>query len=231
MHRPTPATSTIQRPAPSAATIRTWRRISRFTQQGWVGDFLHQLERELMAPLLDARGDVAASPPSPSWLLRYRPQIRRIADRQPTAAIRLYLLTCPTPMRPIAVALLGHCAERTNTCNLLEYAATESAPTRRRAARALWRAEAWSKLRSLITASPDDDRVAFYGRIDEAKRSFGDRLHAFAEHVDHSHEAEAAGPSRMALWFAELDWVRRPPKSIELMRRILNRIHRLVHGA
>jgi hypothetical protein len=230
MLRPPASATTTQRPAPSAATIRTWRRISRFAQQGWVGDFLRELEHELMLPLIEVRTGAVPSKRSPIWLLKFRSQIRRVIARKPAASIRLYLLTCPPPMRPIAVALLGHCVDRTNTCNLLEYAEIEPTSTRRRAARALWRAEAWSKLRSLIAASPGDARVAYYGRVDEAKRPFDDRLHAFAEHVDHSHEAEAIGPSRMVLWFAEIDWVRRAPKSVELMRRILERIHRLVHG-
>jgi hypothetical protein len=189
------------------------------------------LERELAAQILNPTGNADVGQPSPYWLLRHRPRLRRVAQRKPAAAIRLYLLTCPAWIRPIAVALLGHCVERTNTCNRLEYAKAESSQARRRAARALWRAEAWSKLHSLIAATPGDDRVAFYGRADEIKRPFRDRLHAFAEHVDHAHEAEAAGPSRMALWFADLDWIRRPPKSVEIIRRILRHIHGLVHGA
>jgi hypothetical protein len=161
MAHPSAPATTGQRPAPTAATIRTWRRISRFAQQGWVATFLEVLEHQLSAQILDAGRGGSSSRPFRYWLLRYRPQIRRVGERKPAAAIRLYLLTCTPSMRPIAVALLGHCVDRTNTYNLLVYATTESAQTRRRAARALWRAEAWSQLRSLIATSPGDERIAY----------------------------------------------------------------------
>ena len=96
--------------------------------------------------------------------------------------------------------------------------------------RILRRIEAWEKLRTLAERNPDDAKIRWYAYAPFAKRNFSERLHNFTDHVDPSHAAEAAGPSRMPLWFADLDWIRRPPKPFAYIRELLERIHRWVHG-
>jgi len=165
-----------------------------------------------------------------AWLLPYRTRIRRLADAEP-AAIQLYLLSCPDRMAPIAIWLLGRCVTRTKHLDLFDFAISAPLPGRRHAARTLRRAEAWTKLTRLAKLNRNDEKIAWYAATPFTKRGFRERLRNFANHVDASHATDAAGPSRMALWFADLDWIRRPPKPVELIRRVLERIHRLVHGA
>jgi hypothetical protein len=207
--------------APAAKRIKKWRRIARWSQTGWLTSLLQEIEREQEVRVTAER--------SAGWLLPWRSQFRRLADVEP-AAIRLYLLDCPDRMTPIAVWMLGRCATRVQHFDLLEFASDASPPTRRHAARALRRVEAWEKVTRLADAAPDDRRLAWYAHAPTTKRVFAARLQNFAEHLDRAHAAEASGPSRMSLWFADLDWVRRPPKSVAVIRQILQRIRRWVHG-
>ncbi len=130
----------------------------------------------------------------------------------------------------MAIWLLGRCASRTQQYDLFEFAVNGPEAARRHAARALRRVEAWSKLRALAAASPFDGKIAWYAQAPVTKRAFRERLKNFAAYVDASHAGEAAGPSRMALWFADVDWIRRPLKPVEYIRKVLQRIHRWVHG-
>ncbi len=207
--------------APAAKRIKKWRRLVRWSGTARLTSLLRAIEREQ-----------AARPPAErptGWLLPWRSQFRRLADVEP-AAIRLYLLDCPDRMTPIAVWMLGRCATRLQHFDLFEFSIDASRATRTHAARALRRVEAWEKVARLSEASPGDRRIAWYAHAPTTKRVFAARLQNFAEHVDQSRAAEASGPSRMSLWFADLDWVRHPPKSVALIREILQRIHRLVRG-
>lgn len=191
----------------------------------WLTTLLREIEREQAARLSDPNSPT----PSATWLLRYRPQFRRFDNAFP-AAMYWRLRQCPDSMKPIAIWLLGRRALRIDHLGLFEYALNASPAGRRHAARALRRVEAWEKLRTLAKLSPDDPKIRWYAYTPVAKRNFDERLRNFAEHVDHSHAAEGALPSRMPLWFANFDWVRHPPKPAEFIRRLLQRIHRLVHG-
>jgi hypothetical protein len=207
---------------------RWWQRkfFARTRAPMWFVDMLILMECEQFALGNGADGARAST----TWLLRYRPQLRRVDEVLPMP-LHMYLRSCPESMQPIGIWLLGRMATRTEHFGLFERALDSPPAGRRHAARALRRIEAWEKLRTLAQLNPDDAKIAWYAHAPTTKRDFGQRLRNFAAHVDGSHASDANGPSRMALWFADLDWIRRAPKPAEIIRRILDRIHRLVHGA
>lgn len=212
--------------APPRKRLRRWRYLALHTPQHWVLDFLEGIEQQLRS-----RQQTAISRLSSGWLLPFRPQIHRVQRSEPVGAIRHYLLSCPDDMTLVASWLLGRCVTQTKHYNLMDFVMGASLPVKRHAARALRRAQAWTQLSALAASVPGDQRIAWYAHTTPVKRPFGQRLENFAEHVDQSHADEAVGPSRMSLWFADLEWVRHPPKSMDLIRQILERIHRWVHGA
>jgi hypothetical protein len=217
--------SQSHRESPSAKSAKRWWRRKPFSRRP---KRLLALLRDLEHEQSDRFNDAGAAR-STSWLLRYRPRFRRVEDSLPTP-IHAYLRKCPESMTPIAIWLLGRCAIRTEHFALFEFARNAPPAARRHAARALRRLEAWEKLRTLARENPADSKMAWYAHALVTKRNFRERLRNFAEHVDHSHAAEAAGPSRMSIWFADVDWIRRPPKPVAYIRQILQRIHRWVHG-
>jgi hypothetical protein len=206
---------------------RWWqrKRFARARGPKWLAKLLRDIERDHDARCSDPNGP----PPSAGWLLHYRPQFRRLPDGFPYA-ILAYVKQCPESMKPIAIWLLGRCAIRTEHLGLFECALHASPVGRRHAARALRRIEAWEKLRTLARLHPYERQVVWYATAPVTKRDFPERLRNFAAQIDATHADDAAGPSRMPLWFADLDWIRRPSKSVEYIRRMLVRIHRWVHG-
>jgi hypothetical protein len=217
---------TSGRSSPPKERVKLWSRIVDHKRQWPVIKFLHELERVRWQAIKDCTDERLP----PAWLIPYRAEFRDIADRQPAWAIRLYLLNCPADMVPIGVWLIGQCGARCRLFDIIEFGNHPNPVVRRHVAKALRRLEAWSRVSAMAKANPHDPRIVWYARAPLAKRPFGERLKNFAQHVDDSHAAEAVGPSRMALWLGDIEWVRRPPKGIEYIRRILRRIHRWVHG-
>jgi len=211
---------------PPMRSVSLWKKILGHRQQGWVVRFLRKLDAERRDRF--CHESVAAA--SATWLLSYRAQFRSIIQADSAHAIRYYLAKCPPAMIPLGVWLLGRCAERCRLFGLPEFGRHESPAVRRHAARALRRLEAWSQLDELARRFPDDPRIQWYAHASVIKRPYRQRLRNFTQLVDASNAAAAAGPSRMPLWFRDLDWLRRPPKSAAYIRRILMHIHRLVHG-
>ncbi|MCO6047503.1 hypothetical protein NG895_26670 [Aeoliella sp. ICT_H6.2] len=167
------------------------------------------------------------------WLLAFRNDFRQILFDEPAVNFPLarYLRDCP-PERPgycIAMWLLGRCAERTKSYGLAKLTDGDSPRIRRHLALALRRVESWPRLRRLAAEHPDDE---FLTRLlsDASRQSFDRRLHRFSEHVDHSHEAEAALASRMPLWIRDTNWSGKPPKTASWIRVILKRIRYWVRG-
>jgi hypothetical protein len=219
-----PMSDRIKPSSASKHARRWWRRKSFARGPKWLVALLHELEREQSARLSNSVQR------SSTWLLRYRPQFRRLDEALPTP-IHAYLRKCPETMAPVAIWLLGRCAIRTEHFALFDLAINAPPAARRHAARALRRVEAWEKLRKLAKRDPRDAKIAWYAYTPVTKRNFRERLHNFTDHVDASHADQAAGPSRMPLWFADLDWIRRPSKPLAYIREILERIHRWVQGA
>lgn len=166
-------------------------------------------------------------------LIHVRGQFRAVIEAAPRAGLRRWLATRGTrlPASPVAVWLLGWCCVPIDSCRISGLINRKTPPVFvRHYARALYRSHAWSELADLAELHPDDpfvSRLASQGN----ETSFESRLQRFAEHVDTSHAAEAAGPSRMRLWFAAEFWAGRAARSATLIRAVLERIHRLVHGA
>jgi hypothetical protein len=101
---------------------------------------------------------------------------------------------------------------------------------RKHVAKALRRAEAWVLLDDMARAFPSDAKVQWFAcaNLPASKRSFAERLHNFAQHVDDSHVGEVYTPSRMPFWALERRWDRTAPKSVVLIRRMLRRIRHWV---
>ncbi len=163
------------------------------------------------------------------WLLPFRDDFRHIMSYRPCAGLREFLGVCP-PEHPtflIGVWLLGHCATSQATYILDELPVGGSSKARRHFARALRRVECWPRLRRLATDYPDDLQLA--AMVSESPGdSFRNRLSRFSQHVDRSHEAEAAAASQMPLWFRDSHWAVTEPKRPAWIRLILERIRQWV---
>jgi hypothetical protein len=215
-------TSSESRPA---LKVPWWKKNFTHRPQHWVIRTLKELEAELGLWRTQYPGGRLPS----TWLLRHRPRFRALIAADAAPALRYYLGSCPDEIKPLVIWLLGRSACPFRLHGLPEFALHDSPAIRRHAARALRRLEAWSQLAEAAHRFPHDKPLQWYAHASIIKRPHEERLRNFAKYVDASNAAAAVGPSRMPLWFADLDWLRRPPKSVEYLRRILKRIHRLVH--
>jgi hypothetical protein len=212
-------------PPAAPAKLSVWRKLLTHRRQHWVIRELNDLDR--------VRRDCceqAGHSPSPYWLLPYRATFRKLIRHDAAPALRYYLADCPTEMTPLAVWLLGRTADRFRLYGLEEFAYSRSPLARRHAARALRRLEAWPHLESIARRYPNDRRLQWYARASIIKRPHAERLRNFAGHVDATHAAAAKGPSRMPLWFKNVDWIRRPPKTAAYIRHLLQHLHGLIRG-
>jgi hypothetical protein len=210
--------------APAPRTPSVWKKLFKRRRQHGVIRFLNELHERLLAsqhPAVNLQR---------TWLVPFRPQFRHAIQNEAAPALRYYLASCPPEMTPLAVWLLGRCADSCRLYDLPDFARDASPVVRRHAARALRRLEAWSQLEDVARLFPNDRRLQWYAYATIIKRPHSERLRSFTQFVDASNAAAAAGPSRMPLWFGDLDWIRRPPKSGAYIRRLLMHIHRLVHG-
>lgn len=203
-----------------------WRKLFTHRRQHWITLVLEELEGRHFE-LLASR---PAAAKRATWLLSYRDLFRQLADGKYAPAFHAYLAKCPVEMTPLGVWLLSRCGDRCNLRGLGDFANHSSEAVRRHVARALRRLEAWPELAAMAKVYPGNDRIQWYANASIIKRSHEERLRSLAQIMDHSNAPAAAGPSHMPLWFRDLDWLRRPPKSIEYIRTLLARIHRLVHG-
>jgi hypothetical protein len=164
-----------------------------------------------------------------TWLLKYRPYFRDVIRRGRLFYIRDYLNYCPDEMIPICVWLIGKSTDRFRQYDLKAFAHHPSGQVRRHLAKALRRLEAWAVLRQMAANYPDDVRLQWFALAPTVRRSFHERLQNFQQHIDDSHVGEVHTPSQMPFWAANRPWQRSPPKSVELIRRILRHIQQLVH--
>ena len=151
---------------------------------------------------------------------------------RPCRGLRDFLLETPPdcPSYLVALWLLGRCSTRYSRYGLEAMDAEQTAISRRHYARALYRVEAWQRLRDLCMAYPEEPRLAALLTM-KYRRPLASRLARFAEHVDRSHQSETQPRSSMPLWFREGTWYVTPPKSAEWIRMMLRRIRRWVGGA
>jgi hypothetical protein len=170
-----------------------------------------------------------------SWLLAHREELHDVyAGFNPhcnggeVAVVRWYMASCPLEMLPICIWLLGKCADRFRLYGLQEYRHHQSPRVRREVAKALRRVEAWAFLSDMAATYPDDARIQWFATAPNTHRPFGQRLARFKKSVDDSHAGEVVTPSRMPYWSIEKSWDYTPPKSVELIRRMLRRIRHWV---
>jgi hypothetical protein len=183
-----------------------------------------RIEAERASAIKAAADRGAAS----SWLLPYRNDLRLAIQYTRLEPIKLYLTRCPLEMVPIAIWLWGKCADRFRLYGLSGFCYYRSPLVRKHVAKALRRLEAWSLLDEMATAFPDDERIRWLANAPISHGPFAERLANFKRNVDDSHADEVVTPSRMPFWAAERSWDRTPPKSIELIRRMLRRIRHWV---
>jgi hypothetical protein len=222
MAKPTAAESSN----PPASEARWWKKDISYRRQHWVIRALKKLDAEVQLWRMQHPGGRMPH----TWLLPRRTWLRAIYQADAAPALRYYLLSCSRELKPLVVWLLGRSTQPSHLYGLPAFAQDELPIVRRHAARALRRLEGWSSLAEAARRFPDDQRLQWYAHASIIKRPYEERLRNFAKFVDSSQAAAAEGPSRMPLWFADLDWLRRPPKSVEYIRRMLRRIQRLVHG-
>ena len=173
-------------------------------------------------------GARSGEPLPPTWLLPFRKDFRKMIADNTTAAIDWHLLTGDSALRPLFLWLLSKHADRFRLHRLDEYADDPSPEVRRHVAKALRRLEAWAQLREMALQNPDDAKIQWNANAPTTRRPFAERLKDFTSIVDDSHAGEVFTPSRMPFWSLERVWERTPPKSIELMRRMLRRIRHWV---
>jgi hypothetical protein len=170
-----------------------------------------------------------------TWLVSHRDDLRYVfADFHPdfnegqASVLRRYMATCPDAMYPLCVWLLGKCADRFRLYGLASLWDDPSPQVRRQVAKSLRRAEAWKLLERMARRYRDDDRIRWFASTPPRHRPFRERLTSFVQSVDDSHADEVATPSRMPYWSADRTWEYTPPKSRDLIRRMLRRIRHWV---
>lgn len=200
------------------------RRLILFPADNRVLNLLKRIDDE-RSQRAQRSGEVRRS----NWLLKYRAELRDSFEFYHIDAIRFYLASCPSDMVPVCVWLWGKCADRFRLFGLSCFCHSSSPQVRRHVAKTLRRVEAWALLDEMAAVYPDDARILWYATAPTTHRSFAKRLKKFTANVDDSHADEVFTPSRMPFWACEHTWERTPPKSLDLIRRILRRIQHWVH--
>lgn len=203
---------------PSWRDLWRWQTASEFTHAGRALALLKRIESDA------ARGHCA----SRTWLLKYRSDLKWASDYALVSPIKLYLYRCPAEMIPIAIWMWGRCTDRFRLYGLSAFCHHSSPQVRRHVAKILRRVEAWALLNEMAEAYPDDAKIQWYANSPTSGRSFTKRLKNFTAGVDKSHADEVVTPSQMPYWSRDSFWSRTPPKSVEMIRRMLRRIQHLV---
>lgn len=162
------------------------------------------------------------------WLLPYRSSFRRAIARGRVGSIKIYVRDCPREMIPLCVWLWGECADRFRLYGLGSLGHDGSPRVRRSVAKALRRLEAWSRLNEMAAAYPEDAKVQWFATTTNRRRPFPDRLRNYKLNIDDSHAGEVVTPSSMPYWARDKAWDYTPPKSVDLIRRMLRRIRHWV---
>jgi hypothetical protein len=206
-----------------------------FVAQRCIESTTYQTLKSLGSAQREILAHAADDEPSVYWLLPYRNDLRRIyvgfharCNDFQVDAIQLYMRRYPESMTPLCVWLIGKCVDRFRLYGLAGLWNDPSPVVRRQVAKALRRAEAWSQLAEMARAYPDDDRIVWYATAPPTHRPFAQRLTNYVGSIDDSHADEVETPSRMSYWTLEKEWKYTPPKSRDLIRRMLRRIRHWV---
>lgn len=208
--------------APTLRDRRRWRR-HRFGDPRTFS-LLKRIESQRTSAI-----EAAAERAAPNaWLIPYRNELRWAIHHSRLEPIKLYLTQCPLDMVPVAIWLWGKCADRFRLYGLSGFCHDRSPMVRKHVAKALRRLEAWSLLDEMVRAFPDDQKIRWLANAPISHGPFEKRLANFKRNVDDTHAGEVATPSRMPFWAAERVWDYTPPKSVDLIRRMLRRIRHWV---
>ncbi len=205
----------------SKATLRIWRRWGKDYQNTREFKLLKQIEAECEHAVL--------------WLLPYRDKLRQtfpgfdyFCQPNNVGLIHYYMAYCPAEMIPICIWLISKCADRFHLYGISEFRRDMSPNLRKHVAKALRRLQAWPLLEEMAALYPEDAKVQWFATAHITHRPFADRLSNYVQSVDDSHAGEVATPSRMPFWSLETYWDYTPPKSVQLIRRMLRRIRHWV---
>jgi hypothetical protein len=162
-----------------------------------------------------------------NWLLPFRGRIRQVSQVDARRALVAMIETARDPkICLLAIWLRGRMGGIDGTANIARFAGAKDFQTRKEVARALGRMGAWRELRE-IAKWDSHPRIRQMASVEPA-RPYGERLAAFASHAEH---LEALTAKRRLYVAPEVDLrLGRPSKPIEVIRAILERIHRLVMG-
>jgi hypothetical protein len=177
--------------------------------------------------LLVALYDAARERRSGNWLLPFRSWIRHLQTLR-VRAVLSYVAeqTDDKTVRILAIWLRGRLGGLVGTSTLATFCQDAHLQTRKVVARALVRLQAWAELREMLKQE-SDPRIRNIASSTPV-RSYHQRLAAFASHAEH---LETPAAKRRLFVAKDVDLrLGRPAKPIELIRAILERIHRLVMG-
>jgi hypothetical protein len=163
-----------------------------------------------------------------TWLLRYRTDFRLLAEQGNGLVIQRFISVGDPALRPIFIWLLSKHANRFFLLGINEHCDDISPVVRKHVAKALRRLEAWALLKKMAARHPQDERLRWFATAPTTKRPFSERLRDFRTGIDASHAAEVVTPSQMPYWARESLWSYTPPKSVDVIRRMLRRIQHWV---
>jgi hypothetical protein len=166
-------------------------------------------------------------PRKSNWMLPFRERIRQVSLLDARNELLAVIETTRDPqLWLLAIWLRGRMGGIDGTATVAQLAGVEDFQTRKEVVRALGRMGAWRELREMAKYD-SHPRIRQLASVEPA-RPYGERLAAFASHAEH---LETPAAKRRLFVAPEVD-VRlgRPAKPIEVIRAILERIHRLVLG-
>jgi hypothetical protein len=208
---------------------------NRFWAGGITGSPFYNLLMRMEAAALEASKFNWAQQKRHAWPLRFRSELRKLFtefdirwNAGELEILQFYMIRCPFSMVPVCVWIFSRLSNRENIGELKSLRNRLPPSTRKHLAKALRRLQAWSLLGELAAENPHDGRIQWFAHAAPTQLSFARRLERFTASVDQSHATEVQTPSQMKYWDSGLVWQLTPPKSRELIRRILKHIHRLV---
>lgn len=164
---------------------------------------------------------------NPRWLIPLRSHIREIEDLNPRAALIHVIERTESPlMRVLAIWLRGRCRGTFGAAAVARHARSSHRSMRKHVVQCLKRLSAWSELRRIEWA--ERDRQIRQLARPASPKPYAARLARFSRHMTGS----LVCGQRCELFLApgvDLTSGRRP-KPVELIRMLLERIHRLVTG-
>ncbi len=168
-------------------------------------------------------------------LFRFRQDFRTIIELRPIAGLVACLDTPNVELRALAIWLLGR------ACGRLELRAMpviavladdENVMVRRSTARALRRAGALVELQSVAQRDPDDSVRRLAGSLSAGRRdAYVNRLQRYVRHGGGEVARPGSFVSPMPVFIVQPIGPGALPKSRQWIRRLLEQIRELVHGA